>query len=298
MKKNLLIALLCVVIICVFITACSDSTTTDLSNISVLEIGCDPDTSETAGIHFSEYGIGSEEKLNPHSDSEAPQTMETTFNGKNYSGDYWYSIIESYSLSLSDYYNFDNGWFSVNRDSGKLETIVFTDFGSGDKTVDECKTYAEDIASQYIDLSQYTLVSSPGDPVHGYQFIKMIDGIETSDVLSIAISSSGDISSFSNFTNNDSNAMSKNEIPSEMSNAIEKFKSPEVTEMLEEKIYSNYENCTHYQIINQKLVRLENNEFGMVYIVDIEFEPYPLGNGEYAFPSARIELLVCETPVE
>ena len=298
MKKNLLIALLCVVIICVFITACSDSTTTDFSNISVLEIGSDPDTSEAAGIHFSEYGLWSDANLNPHSDSEAQQTMEVTFNGKNYSGDYWYSIVESYSLSLSDYYNFDNGWFSVNRESGKLETIVFTNFGSGDKSVEECKTYAEDIASQYIDLSQYTLVSSEGDPVHGYQFIKMIDGFETSDVLTIAISSSGDISSFSNFTNNDSNKMSKNEIPSEMSNAIEKFKSPEVAEMLEEKIYSNYENCTHYQIINQKLVRLENNEFGMVYIVDIEFEPYPLGNGEYAFPSARIELLVCETPVE
>ena len=208
MKKNLLIALLYVVISCVFIMACSNATATDLSNISVLEIGSAIDASD-GGTHASEYDLWSAANCYPHNDTAAAQKMEVTFNGNVFHGDYWYSLVESYNLHPSDYYSFSGGWFSINRNSGQLETIILMDFGTGNKSVDECKKYAEDIASQYIDLSQYSLMSSGGDPVYGYQFTKMVDGIETSDRLSVAISSSGDISSFCNFTNDDFNNINK-----------------------------------------------------------------------------------------
>ncbi len=297
MKKNLLIALLYVVISCVFVTACSNATATDLSNISVLEIGSAIDASD-GGTHASEYDFWSAANCNPHNDTAAAQKMEVTFNGNVFHGDYWYSLVESYNLHPSDYYSFLGGWFSINRNSGQLETIILMDFGTGNKSVEDCRQYAEDIASQYIDLSQYSLVSSAGDPVHGYQFTKMVNGIETSDRLSVAISSSGDISSFCNFTNDDFNNINKMGSAEEKKNFIKKIASPDISKKIEEKLNSIYDNWDSYETINKKLVALENQEVGMVYTIDVNFEPVSLDDGTFYMPTSRIELLICETPTE
>ena len=288
-KRNLVIVLLYTVIICLCTTACSSSLTADLSNISVLEIGSSADLSDEGYDN-----IWSSENCNAHSDLSAPQKMQITFNGNKFNGDYLYSYIELYNLHPSDYYDFSGGCFSVNRESGQLETIIFTNFGSGDKSVEECKKYAEEMASQYIDTSQYKLESVSGDFVHGYHYIKTIDGIETSDRLSVAISTSGDIATFSNFTNNGFSKTDETETSAETNNLIKKFLSPHAINMIEDKIYSIYENCSSYKIVNKKLVRLENNKLGMVYTLDIEFEPVPAENNTFDIMSARIELLVCE----
>ena len=134
--------------------------------------------------------------------------------------------------------------------------------------------------------------------MHAYHYTKTIDGIETSDRLSIGISTSGDIATFSNFTNNGFNKTDKMQNSMEISNKIEKFTSVDTSKKLEEKISSIYENYASYNIFNKRLLKLENNKLGMVYTVDIEFEPVPAENNTFDVMSARIELLVCETPVE
>ena len=294
MKRILVIALICVAFICIFTAARSDSLKSDLSNISVFEIGCcDPDFSEAAGIQYFDCFTSSYDDFNPNNSAK---NMDVTFNGEVISGNYWYSLEELRSPypHASDYYIFSGGLFSVNIDSSQLETIVFTDYGSGDKSVDECKVYAEDIARQYFDLSQCELACTAGDNVHSYQFTK----IGTADRLSVGVSTSGDIATFSNFTNTSFNKIAEIENSIETSNSIKILLSPDVIKKIEDKIHINYENCASYEILSRRLVKLKDNKMGMIYTLDIEFEPVPAENNTFDIMSARIELLVCEMQAE
>lgn len=290
--KKVLFGITILGIICFLVAACSYSNTTEppSTSISVLEIGAAVDSSD-GGVHVSEYEIWSENNCNLHVDTSAPGSMKISFNGKECVGEYWYSIVETGYLHISDYYTYSEGWFSVNRENKQLETIILTDFGSGEKTLDDCLKNAVTIAQQYIDLSQYELVSIAGDPVYSYQFIKKIADIETSDRLSVGVSSSGEITSFTNFTS------AKNEFTdsNETRRLIEDFTSSDTNKMLENKIKSIYKDFSSYSVVDKRLVKLEKNKLGMLYTIDVDLKPTILSEDEVMVDTSRIQLLVCQT---
>lgn len=295
MKKIVFCIVLCIIVI-FSVVACSNTNIpqeTKELGISVLEIGAAADSMD-GGVHISEYETWSESNCNPHTDTAAPASMKVSFNGKEYIGEYWYSIVEVGYPHMSDYYTCEDGWFSVNRDNKKLETILFMSFDSGKLSVDECRKSAETIAQQYIDLSQYRLTATAGDPVHSYQFIKMMGNLETTDRLSVGVSSSGEITSFTNFTF-EQNSKSVFANSANTNSVVESLSSSTVDASLEEKIESIYSDYSSYSIVNERVVELENDGVGILYTIDVDLEPTSLSDGEIMLNSSRIQLLVCQT---
>lgn len=203
MKRSLLaLALTCIFVFQV--AACSHRSgyldTSASSELKAIKIEVLSGSSDGEAI-VSEHGSTDEVKRNSYEDKDAPQTAEVVFNGKTYKGEYEFSIIKRHFFNVSDFYDGQGVFFSINRENAQLESIVISDKAEeGDKVADECRKIAEELARKYIDLSQYTLSINEYTRLYGFSFIRMIKGVATSDVLSVVVRSSGEIVCFYNYT--------------------------------------------------------------------------------------------------
>ncbi len=295
--KRILPALLTGLFVISLSTACSDlnksKITTEAPELRVLEIEVLSDSSD-GGEYVSELGSDSDARRKSYQDKDAPGEAKVVLNGKTYTGEYTHSIVEGHYFHVSDYYSGSSGWFSVNRETAQLERLHPDSSKKGDKSTDECRKIAEELARQYIDLSQYTLSGGGGDNLHPYLFMKTINGMETNDTLFIGVSSSGEIVDFSNFTSgNAENAFNSIDAKA-IDDLIERLSSSEVMEMIDKKVNTIYEDCASYSIENKVLVDLENNELGLIYVITGKFTPIQIEEG-YMVSWFITELLVYES---
>jgi len=275
--KNKLSMIILLLFVCLFFAACSSETAKDAEDIRVFE------------IPSSEHDIWTESACNPHMNGDAPKTMGAEFEGAKLEGKYSYSIAEMYNTVVSHYYDFNGGWFSVNSADGSLETVVFIDIGEGSLSAEDCIPQAKAIAEKYIDTADYALTVTAGGPVHSYQFIRQVKGIDTNDVLSVGISSAGETASFTNFSKSADIFRNTKRI----SAAITAYTSAGALGKMEAKISELHKNCSGYNIASNRLVALGGGNFGIVYTVDIELAPVKAGEDELIIREERIELLVC-----
>ena len=295
--KRILSAILLGIFVIALATACSNQSeplnTFASSETKVIEIEVLSGSSD-GGIMVSEHGSCSDAKRNPHEDQDAPRKAEVLFNGNTYAGEYMHSIVERHYFHVSDYYSSSFGIFSVNRETTQLESMMLYNHGEGDKSTDECKKIAEELAQQYIDLSQYSLTTK-GDSLRTYYFIRMIDGVATSDVLSVGVRSSGEIGIFSNYTSGKTKNAFSSADPKAIGDMIERLSSSEVMAMVDGKVNEMYENCASYSIVDKVLIELENHELGLAYTIDGELEPIRTGENQIMKSGFKIELLVYES---
>jgi len=213
-------------------------------------------------LSTTEISVVEFEEFEKNWDKDAPKTAEVVFYGKTYEGEYQYSIEKTHFLHVADKYSGSGVSFSVIRETSQLESIMIIDkIDEGDKTPDECREIAEELAKQYIDLSQYTL-STKGDSLRAFHFVRMIGGVETSDFLSVVVRSSGEISYFYNYTSGKAENAFSNADPKEVGDLIERLSSSEAMKMIDNKVNAIYENCASWSIVNKRLVELENHELG------------------------------------
>jgi len=294
MKRSVL-ALVLTCILVFQVAACSNRSglldTSASLETKVIEIEVLSGSSD-GGSMVSEHGSSDDAKRNPHEDKDAPRTAEVLFSGKTYTGEYMLSIVQRHYFHVSDYYSSSFGIFSVNRETTQLESMMLYNHGEGDKSTDECKKIAEELAQQYIDLSQYSLTTK-GDSLRTYYFIRMIDGVATSDVLSVGVRSSGEIGIFSNYTSGKTKNAFSSADPKAIGDMIERLSSSEVMEMIDKKVNTIYEDCASYSIENKVLVDLENNELGLIYVIAGKFTPIQIEEG-YMVSEFITELLVYE----
>ena len=296
--KRTLPAILFGLLVIALVAACSHRSgsldTSASSETKVIEIEVLSGSSD-GGIMVSEHGSCDETGRNSYEDKDAPQTAEVVFNGKTYKGEYEFSIVKRHFFHVSDYYDGQGAFFSVNRENAQLESIVISDQAKeGGKTADECRKIAEEISQQFIDLSQYTLSIKKGDSLRAYHFVRMIDGVATSDVLSVVVRSSGEIVSFNNYTSGKAGNAFSSADPKAIGDVIDRLSSSEVMTMIDNKVNAMYENCVSWSIVNKVLVELENHEIGLAYIIDGELEPIRTGENQIMKSGFRIELLVSE----
>lgn len=294
--KRCLLALVLACILVFQVAACSNRSgpldTSASSELKVIKIEVLSGSSD-GGSMVSEHGSSDDAKRNPHEDKDAPRTAEVLFSGKTYTGEYMLSIVQRHYFHVSDYYSSSFGIFSVNRETTQLESMMLYNHGEGDKSTDECKKIAEELAQQYIDLSQYSMTTK-GDSLRTYYFIRMIDGVATSDVLSVGVRSSGEIGIFSNYTSGKTKNAFSSADPKAIGDMIERLSSSEVMTMIDKKVNAMYENCASWSIVDKVLVELENHKIGLAYMIDGELEPIRTGENQIMKSGFRIELLVSE----
>ena len=297
MKKSLLaLVLTCTLVFQV--AACSHRSgsldTSASSETNVIEIEVLSGSSDGEAI-VSEHGSSDETGRNSYEDKDAPQTAEVVFNGKSYNGEYKFSIVMRHYFHVSDHYSGSGVSFFVNRETSQLESIaIFDQAEEGDKTADECRKIAEEITQQFIDLSQYTLSIKKGDSLRAYHFVRMIDGVATSDVLSVVVRSSGEIVCFNNYTSGKAGNAFSSADPKAIGDVIDRLSSSEVMTMIDNKVNAMYEVCASWSIVNKVLIELENHELGLAYTIDGELEPIRTGENQIMKSGFRIELLVRE----
>lgn len=271
--KNKLSMIILLLLVCLFFSACTSETSND--DIQVFK------------IPSLEHDIWTDSVCSPHVNDDAPEIMEAEFEEAKLEGKYSYSIAEMYNTAISHYYDFNGGWFSVNSADGSIETVVFTDISEGRLSAEDCIPKAKEIAEKYIDTADYALTVTAGYPVHSYQFIRQLNGIDTNDMLSVGISSAGEIASFTNFSKSADIFRNTKKI----SAAITACTSQEALGKMEAKINEMYENCSGCNIISDRLIAFDGENFGIVYTIDIELAP--IKEEGLIIREERIELLVC-----
>lgn len=149
---------------------------------------------------------------------DAKDSFTVRFEGKSVTGTYQYSQAEKGKAYSLDYYENSGISFAIRSDTGKLSSIFFVN-----KSFYETEPFladlpdpenaalniAQKVASKYIDLQHYTLepVSSSNYTTqnggkqgqytgYSYRFVRYINGLPSTDMLFIAVSSKGNILSF------------------------------------------------------------------------------------------------------
>lgn len=281
--KMKLCLIVCVVLITCGLCACSvPNENSSGANIQAYEITSAVDLND-GGIHVDEYPLWAVENCNAFSNGNASAIKSIKFNGEEFTGNYWYSVIELYNNYQSDYYEFPEGWFAVNSSTGDLVSIVFYSIREGNKTSEQCLELATTLAKQYIDLDEYVVNTVPGEFVHSYTFTRYINGIETCSKLSVGISTSGDIVTFSHMMLDafDTSNLGKLDIQigdiELTTTAIEENS----IDIVAKKINTIYPQNKRYVISKRLLVILESGKPGVVYFVDVDLPEIQQGDEIY-----------------
>ena len=280
--KMKLCLIACVILITCGLCACSASRENSSVDIQAYEITATVDLND-GGTHVEEYPLWTVENCNAFSNSNAPAIKSVVFNGEEFTGSYWYSVIELYNNYQSDYYEFPGGWFAVNSSTGELVSIVFYSIREGDKTSEQCLELATTLAKQYIDIGEYVVNTVPGEFVHSYTFTRYINGIETCSKLSVGISTSGDIVAFSHMMLDAFDTSDSGKLDTQVSNvelattAIEERSS----DIMAKKISTIYPENERYVISKKLLVILESGKPGIVYFVDVDLPEIQQGDEIY-----------------
>lgn len=256
------------------------------------------------GNHAYDYEYWTVNTLNSRNRPEAPRTMTVTFNGVDYTGEYSGSSVDAPNTYMADRYSTDGGSFEVHSETGRLVSIsIWTDSGEAQKkkTEAECEAIAQELVSQYADLSQYTLETTPNERNYIFEYIRYMDGLKTNDRYYIVVSTAGEITNFS-CCGGGSFSAEQLPLPQEaLVQQLEFLQSEQAENALTEKIETIYENfhevypdpeaSYEYIIEPQYLVVLPDDTLGMYYQVDVEVQ-VPMENGHTMGCGSTVQLVV------
>lgn len=257
-----------------------------------------------------------------NSDS-AKKSMSVEIDGTVYSGDYWRTKYQKYNSFATDIYHDSNGLeFGVKAGTNEWVYINFKtkDFFKTEPYLDNLENPTEQTlnianacAEKYIDLSNYSMhISKPvidkyvsgelsevnvdkytSDPVaneytlgyHTFDYIRYINGIPTSDYLSVQVTSKGNIASIF-FGNKDAFSEDK------LENAA-KFGNIDIVNLIRPKIVDSIQTegieLNLYNVDGKYLAVSPNNEIVLCVRVACSFRSTQDKNLSY---NAGVEMIV------
>lgn len=203
---------------------------------------------------------------------EPKQTVEVTFEGKVYEGEFWYSAVIRHNPYTSHYYLFPGGWFSVKSTTGELD--YFCNIATSDteiiKTAEECERTALTLASKYINTEEYKMSVKQEAGCYNYLFERYIEGIRTDAFLSVGVNYSGDIKFFS-YGSTDEMTAAINNIEKEMlKGTLATYTSNDVVSKIYNAEQTRTQKTAKIEIEGPVLVVLEDGTLGVVYQVELE----------------------------
>ncbi len=149
-------------------------------------------------------------------DSSVEKEKKVTFQGVSYNCSYIYSTIGAYHPFFRDVYEDEDKDVDISIDSSSGEIVGYHRKGLSSTeyylkpeiyvTAESALPMAKEIASQYININDYTIVTTVHDMTQSdtqklkeytFEFIKCISGYFTSERIYIAITSKGDFRTIS-----------------------------------------------------------------------------------------------------
>lgn len=204
-----------------------------------------------------------------------------TINGIDVQGKYTTSQKGYLFNSDVDYYESSEGGvniqFGINNKTGRIDSYSYVSSeyaeNKGDATRltnDQCLNVATDYLNQYTDSDKYSLVSTnfleipEYEAVYDFEFVRIIDGMETSDKAYIGVSVFGDVIShiFNNFGEmKDASCPSSEDLKIIESNIDTKVKE------IYDTVADNY--SYSYDISEKVLVKLSDGKYAMEYYITV-----------------------------
>lgn len=282
MKKLKFISLITIgVLLLTSVVGCGMSSEQEADYIA-LEIGTFD--AEDGGLHTSEFAIWDENQTNYHQDAKAAENVSVTFNGTSYSGSYQRSVTKVPNLYVSHRYKGDKVFFEVNGTTGELTSITFVYEPSEASSLsqDQCRTIADSIVDEYIDVDEYCIAvtSQPiySNCLYTFTYYREVSGYKTADSLTISIDGNGNVSSFGK-------AMlgSFDEIESV---SVDNKKAKNTIDAKLESIYRGNSKRKSHSVDNVVLIKLDDGTCAFLYTVDNQFEDAELSYG------SRVQILM------
>lgn len=204
-----------------------------------------------------------------------------TINGIDVQGKYTTSQKGYLFNSDVDYYESSEGGvniqFGINNKTGRIDSYSYVSSeyaeNKGDATRltnDQCLNVATDYLNQYTDSDKYSLVSTnfleipEYEAVYDFEFVRIIDGMETSDKAYIGVSVFGDV--ISHIFNNLGEMKDASCPSSEDLKIIESNIDTKVKEIYD-TVADNY--SYSYDISEKVLVKLSDGKYAMEYYITV-----------------------------
>lgn len=261
----------CVTLLCILLVSCSQIHTGEVMEEHYYNLPCAD--SDFYLKSLDEYELWTSEKVNIHENKGAQSKMTVQFNGKTYSGEYWYSSTEFYNTYESDFYEFDEGWFSVKSGTNELDSIAFSGVSKGNCSKEECLKIAKSIANKYIDINEYELNIDTDETINYYTFVRKINGLETCDRLSVGVATNGEIVTFNAWMCSEFKRVAEmKDYPEEwMLFKVDDLLGNNFDESITEMIKRSNRNIENVHVESVIMVSLGDSDYGLAYTVEGEF---------------------------
>ena len=246
-------------------------------NAAMLSSACMDDIPSTNTVE--EYSYWTYDQCNMHPRKNAPQTCSIVFEGKEYSGEYQYSLLDYFNTYETDIYTFEGGDFAVKADTTEVVRIRLFHDEYGDYSIEECKKRAMEIASKYISVEDYQLAVDDSRPsettdsagLYAFHFRRYIQNTPTCAGLDLIYSSDGELVWFERFMVDEFNAyMDKN--PADAIADIGVLESSDASDLVYKTIKQQYPESVSSKVLGKSIVILPDNQLGEVFNVEFSFE--------------------------
>ena len=204
--------------------------------------------------------------------NNTPQNLTVTFEGKSYTGEYWYSTVTRHNPYTSHYYLFSDGWFSVKSTTAEVDCILFTSpsQADGNKSVDDCKANAVALASRYININDYKLTIETTEEFHSYLFERYVENVYTDAFLSVGIDKNGKLIFFSYGSTEELDAALVKIDKEELKERLTLYTSDDVVDVIRKEQIELSDKNAQIELGDPVLVVLENGDIGVIYDVSVE----------------------------
>jgi len=248
---------------------------------------------DTAIHHDAENCYWSRSHRTPHTRAQASPNVTIEFCGKTYDGKYRYSIVDGYCNFQSDYYGYDGGFFAIHENSGEVITFAVMNPETGSFPFDQCKEQAIELASQWINPSDYKLSYSTDEFIHSFLFEKYYGDLNSCAVLSLGYNTKGDLVTFQRFMTEEMNAAEQTLGMDQMMRIAALFSSKETEEEIHDYIENVYHIERDYQLYGdieyeKTLVLLPEGDPALICKLEYEIATRDADNPNIMYTSSEI----------
>lgn len=231
---------------------------------------------ETGLFDGSPFGNHADEvelwKTHDVDDAFAPEELSIRFNGRTYTGIYRKTAVEFPNIHLLRYYAWEDGWFAVSKETGKLTKFLVGDVGyklGPAPTEEEVVAIAKGLAAECeVDLSTYSVTVSKSDKSYDFHhqitFYREVEGIRTNDSAYFELNRNGELE-----------FMSMGDIGSFEGVGAHGWDLPAVETAIEKKLDTMYQNspCPRTQYSREDmLLRWTDGSFALVTEIDLRLQ--------------------------
>lgn len=208
-----------------------------------------------------------------------------TVNGKKISGDYSMSKKSYLFNSDVDYYEYSKAGskvqFGINAKTGIVDSYSYVDMnyvtsksGAASLTENQCSDIALQYFSQYVDTDKYSLVASnyleipEYGAIYDFEFVFLVDGIQTSDSAFIGVTIYGDVISHMFSTLNEFEGLKP---PSNEDNEV-------IAGNIDAKIKNMYDSISDkydysWNNTEKVFVKLSDGTYALEYYISVKLVP-------------------------